>query len=311
MVIATGATLRSLPGTEGMGGVHGLRNIEDAIAIRRALDAGARTVVVGAGFIGSEVASAAQARGLEVTIVEALAKPLVRAAGDRMGEAIAALHERNGTRLLCGRAVRAVEGGDHVERVVLDDGTILPADLVVAGIGIAPSTGWLQGSGLDLSNGIVCDEKLWTGVDVIYAAGDVACWPNRVMEQTHRMENWTAAAEQGAAAARNALDPAGASAYETVPYFWSDWYDSRIQFVGSPDCDEVHVVDGDPAVDGRWVALYRRGPRLIGALTLNRPTEIMKYRGLILRQSSWDDALAFATARRDAARRRTLTESQA
>jgi NADPH-dependent 2,4-dienoyl-CoA reductase/sulfur reductase-like enzyme len=297
VVIATGATLRSLPGTEGMAGVCGLRTIDDAIAIRRALDDGARTVVVGAGFIGSEVASAAQARGLQVTIVEALPTPLVRATGDRMGEAIAALHERHGTRLLCGRAVQAVRGGDRVEEVLLDDGTVLHADLVVVGIGITPATDWLRGSGLDLSNGIVCDETLWTGVEGVYAAGDVACWPNPILGQTQRMENWTAAAEQGAAAARNALNPLGASAYGTVPYFWSDWYASRIQFVGSPDSDEVQVVDGDPVSDGRWVALYRRGRRLIGALTMNAPTEIMKYRGLILRHTSWEDALTFAATR--------------
>ncbi|MEH3034784.1 MAG: FAD-dependent oxidoreductase [Aeromicrobium erythreum] len=301
LVIATGSALRTLPGTDHLDGVHGLRTLDDAVAVRAALDAGARTVVVGAGFIGSEVAAGARKRGLDVTVVEALPTPLVRATGDRMGAAIAALHERHGTPLLCGRTVTAVEGDGRVERVVLDDGTVLPADLVVVGIGIVPSTGWLEGSGLTLDNGVVCDETLWTGVPGVYAAGDVASWPNPVMGERQRMENWTAAAEQGAAAARNAIDPDHAKPYGTVPYFWSDWYDVRIQFVGSPDADEVALVDGDPQAAGRWVALYRRGDRLVGALTVDGQTEVMKYRVMIGKGASWTDALEHAARRKQLA----------
>lgn len=301
LVIATGSKLRTIPGTEHLEGVHGLRSLDDALAVRRALDAGARTVVVGAGFIGSEIASSARKRGLDATIVEALATPLVRATGDQMGAAIAALHERNRTPLLTGRVVTGIEGDGTVERVVLDDGTVLPADLVVVGIGVVPAVDWLEGSGLTIDNGVLCDERLWTGVRGVYAAGDVASWWNPTMGEQQRMENWTAAAEQGAMAARNALDPDNARSYGTVPYFWSDWYDVRIQFVGSPDADEVVVVDGDPATGGRWVALYRRGARLIGALTVNGQTEIMKYRVIIQKDGLWDDALAFAEERRDLA----------
>jgi len=301
LVIATGAQPRMLPGCDGLAGVHALRTLDDSLAVRDALEAGARTVVIGAGFIGSEVAATARKRGLEATIVEALPTPLVRATGREMGAAIASLHERNGTTLRCGVGVRAVEGGTNVERVVLDDGTEIPADLVVVGIGVVPSVDWLAGSGLTLDNGIVCDETLWTGVPGVYAAGDVASWFNPVLGERQRMENWTAAAEQGATAARNALDPGNARPYGTVPYFWSDWYDVRIQFVGSPDADEVRLVDGDPAAGGRWVALYRRGDRLIGALTVNGQAEIMKYRGQILKQATWVDALAFAEKRRQLA----------
>jgi len=152
-----------------------------------------------------------------------------------------------------------------------------------------------------LDNGVVCDETLWTGVPGVYAAGDVARWFNPVMGELQRMENWTAAAEQGAAAARNAIDPDQAKPYGTVPYFWSDWYDVRIQFVGSPDADEVVVVDGDPEQDGRWVALYRRADRLVGVLTLNGQTQIMKYRVLIGKGGTWDDALAHAAKRKELA----------
>ena len=171
-------------------------------------------------------------------------------------------------------------------------------DLVVVGIGIVPATQWLEGSGLTLDNGVVCDETLWTGVPGVYAAGDVASWHNPAMGERQRMENWTAAAEQGAAAARNAIDPENAKPYGTVPYFWSDWYDVRIQFVGSPDADEVVLVDGDPDAGGRWVALYRRGERVIGALTVNGQTEIMKYRVMIQKGASWTEALEFAEKRK-------------
>lgn len=300
LVIATGSTPRLLPGTEGLDGVHPLRSLDDSRAVREALEAGARTVVIGAGFIGSEVAATARKRGLEATIVEALPTPLVRATGTEMGAAIASLHEQNGTALLCGTGVASIEGRGRVEKVVLADGREIPADLVVVGIGVIPNVDWLAGSGVPLENGVVCDETLWTGIPGVYAAGDVASWFNPTMGERQRMENWTAAAEQGAAAARNALDPDNAKPYGTVPYFWSDWYDVRIQFVGSPDADEVLLVDGDPAQGGRWVALYRRGDRLIGALTVNGQTEIMKYRVQIMKAGSWDDALAFAEARRRA-----------
>lgn len=190
LVIATGSKLRTLPDTEHLDGVHGLRTLDDSLAIRTALDAGARTVVIGAGFIGSEVAASAKKRGLSVTVVEALPTPLVRATGTEMGAAIASLHERNGTTLLCGTGVKGIEGDDgRVQRVVLHDGTHLDADLVVVGIGVSPNTDWLEGSGLTLENGVVCDETLWTGVPGIYAAGDVANWMNPMFGVRQRMEN--------------------------------------------------------------------------------------------------------------------------
>ncbi len=300
LVIATGSQLRTLPGSDHLDGVYGLRTLDDALAIRAALDGGARTVVIGAGFIGSEVASSARKRGVDVTVIESLPTPLVRATGSVMGAAIAALHERNGTSLLCGTGVRALEGDGRVERVVLDDGSIIEADLVVVGIGVTPCTSWLDGSGLALDNGVVCDVTLFTGTPGVYAAGDVANWPNPMFGVRQRMENWTAAAEQGSAAARNALDPDNAKPYSTVPYFWSDWYGSRIQFVGIPESEEVALVDGDADTDDRWTALYRQGDRLVGALTVNGQTVIMKYRRMIGQTCSWADALQFAQQRRTA-----------
>ncbi|MFF5985965.1 NAD(P)/FAD-dependent oxidoreductase [Prauserella flavalba] len=298
LVVATGATARTLPGADGIAGVHTLRTLDDAIAVRRALDAGARTVVVGAGFIGSEVASGARKRGLPVTIVEAAPTPLVRAIGAEMGEAVAGLHHRAGTELRCGVAVERLEA-EHgrIRRVHLSDGSTLEADLVVAGIGADPATGWLLSSGLECDNGIRCDATLAAdGAAGVYAAGDIARWYNPVFEQPMRIEHWTSAAEQGAVAARNALDPAAAMPYSTVPYFWSDWYTHRIQFVGVPGADEVRIVSGR-ADEDRFVALYRRGDRLTGVLTLNGRAIVMKYRGLLARRASWTDALEFAEQR--------------
>lgn len=293
LVLATGAHPRTLPG-EQLPGVHTLRTVEDARAIRRALDAGARTVVVGGGFIGSEVAAAARKRGLEVTIVEAADLPLVRAVGEQMAEVCAGLHARHGTELRCGVGVQAIEGDERVEQVVLADGTSLRAELVVVGIGAEPTTGWLADSGLDLDDGVICDQTLRTSAPGVYAAGDLARWHNPLFDRQMRLEHWTSAAEQGAAAARNALDPGSARPYATVPYFWSDWYADKLQMVGVGDADEVQLL-GDPDAD-RWLALYRRRDRLVGALSLNQPGRIMKYRALITRGATWDEALDFAAA---------------
>lgn len=289
LVIATGAKARGLAGFEHLAGVHTLRTLDDARAVRRALHDGARTVVVGAGFIGSEVASSARKRGQPVTVVEALPTPLVRAIGEVMGTACSALHTANGTVLRCGVTVTGLEGDGRVERVLLSDGTVLPADLVVVGVGAAPATGWLAGSGLALGDGVVCDRTLATSAAGVYAAGDVARWWNPLFERHMRLEHWTSAAEQGAVAGRNAVSRTATEPYETVPYFWSDWYGTRIQFVGVPEGDVESVGDGD-----RFVALYRHGDRLAGALAVNRPSLTMKFRALIRRWAGWDEALALA-----------------
>ncbi len=297
LVVATGGTARRLPGAEGIDGVHTLRTWDDAIAVRAALDDGARTVVIGAGFIGSEVASAARKRGLPATVVESLPVPLVRSVGEDMGHACARLHRDNGTDLLCDATVDAVEASDgRVTGVRLGDGTVVPADLVVVGIGVDPSTGWLEGSGLELherDRGVVTDATL-RAVEGVYAAGDVVHFPNALFDgEMMRLEHWTTAAEQGRLAAANALDPAAASELGTVPYFWSDWYGSRIQFVGRPQADEIRVVSEETG-DPRFLALYRRGDRLVGTITIDRPTQIMKYKRLIARGAGWGEALEFA-----------------
>jgi NADPH-dependent 2,4-dienoyl-CoA reductase/sulfur reductase-like enzyme len=299
LVIATGARARTIPAAKAVAGVHTLRSLEDAAAVRAALDAGARTVVVGAGFIGSEVASAARKRNLPVTMVEAADVPMVPAVGAEVGALLADVHRREGTDLRCGVTVKRIyRRQGRVRAVLLSDGSVIDADLVVVGVGAAPATEWLAGSGLELDDGVVCDETLAArGTDGVYAAGDIARWPNELFGTMMRVEHWTAAAEQGAAAARNAVGPGPPTPYVTVPYFWSDWYRHRIQFVGMAGADEVYVA----ATQDRIVALYRRQDRVVGALTLNGQAVVMKYRALIAKGASWDEALAFRPAVRQAA----------
>lgn len=297
LVIATGAHARTLPGTEGVAGVHTLRTVEDARAVRAALDAGARTVVVGAGFVGSEVASAAHARGLPVTVVEALDVPLSRSVGVEAGAVCADLHRAAGTDLRLGaRVARVTTAAGRATGVELEGGEVLAADLVVVGTGATPSTGWLAGSGVPLherDGGVLCDATLWTGLPGVYAAGDVAHWPHPLFDgDLMRLEHWTNAAEHGAAAATHALGLAEPKPVTSVPYFWSDWYGRRIQFVGTPVADEVLRVDD--GTDGRALLLYRRGDRLVGTMTVDRPAEIMKYRRLVASRPPLADALELA-----------------
>ncbi len=299
-LIATGVQARRLPRTDHLSGVHVLRNLDDAQNIRTALDSRARVVVIGAGFIGAEVASAAVKRGLEPIILEAAPTPLVRAVGEAGGSGLARMHARNGVDLRCGVAVSDLIGQDRVEAVRLADGTDIDADLVVVGIGAAPATDWLDGSGLQIDNGIVCDETL-RAADNVWAAGDVARWTNSLFDVPMRLEHWTNAGEQAVHAMENLLKPNEASPYEHVPYFWSDWYGQRIQFAGLA-IGEPHLVSGDWDSDD-LVALYRDGDRLIGVLAVNRRGDIMKYRVQISRRGTWDAALAFADKRNAAAAR--------
>jgi NADPH-dependent 2,4-dienoyl-CoA reductase/sulfur reductase-like enzyme len=317
LVLATGATPRALPGAEGIAGVHLLRTLDDSTALARALAAppeeadpggsgpadGVRLVVVGAGFIGAEVAATAHGLGARVTVVEALPVPLGRVLGEEMGAVCAALHRDNDVELRTGvgvaglRSVPASTGPDggarRVTGVELADGTVLDADVVVVGIGVVPVTDWLEGSGLEIGDGVVADERLFAA-DGVVVAGDVARWHDPVAGRTRRVEHWTNATEQGALSARNLLrGRAGAAAYRPVPYFWSDQYDVKIQVIGypSPD-DDVVVVDGS-LEDRRFVALYGRDGQLHAALGFGRPRQLMAYRHLLEAGAGFDEALAF------------------
>jgi NADPH-dependent 2,4-dienoyl-CoA reductase/sulfur reductase-like enzyme len=298
VIIATGSAPRALPNQPELDGVVMLRTLDDSLDLRRRLADHPKVVVIGAGFIGLEVAATAAQTGCSVTVLEFASAPLIRGLGSEMGEVVARVHERNGVTVRCGVPVTAILGDQRVTGVLLADGEIVPADVVVVGIGVAPATQWLAGSGLELRDGIVCDDCLRAAPGV-YAAGDCARWVNNLFGdagEEMRIEHWTNAAEQGAAAAGNLLSElAGADriAYAPVPFFWSDQFDSRIQFVGrAHGNDEIRVVAGD--LDGKFAALYGHGGRLRGVLGVSLPRTVMPYRKLLVEKASWDDAIGHA-----------------
>ncbi len=297
LVIATGARLRTLPGTDGRAGVFGLRTLDDALALRDAFDARpSRVAVVGAGFIGAEVAATARERGLDVTMIEALPVPHGRVLGDEMGSVCGDLHRDHGVDVRLGVGVSEVLGTDQVEGLRLDDGSVVIADVVVVGIGVVPNVEWLSGSGLTIDNGVVCDLTSLAAPHVV-AAGDVARWPNPAFGgEMMRVEHWDNAVEQAGHAARRLLAAdADAEPYSPIPYFWSDQYDRKIQLAGRPGPDdEVRVVVGSTE-ERRFLALYGRGGRLRAGLGMNRPRHVMQVRQLLVSGTSWNEALVWAS----------------
>jgi 3-phenylpropionate/trans-cinnamate dioxygenase ferredoxin reductase component len=308
LVIATGCAARRLPGTDGVAGLHVLRTLADCDALRAALGAGARrVVVVGGGFIGAEVASTCRGLDVEVTLVEALPVPLGRVLGDDIGAVLADLHREHGVDVRLGVGVEGFDtepdptpggAGARVRAVRLADGSTVEADVVVVGIGVVPNTGWLEGSGLHLDNGVVCDATTLAAPGVV-AAGDVARWPSTRAGGLVRVEHWDNAITMGQHAARRLLAelgrPGGAvEAYDPVPWFWSDQYDRKLQLAGHPvGADEVRVVDGSTD-ERRFVALYRRGDDLAAVLAMNRPRPVITFRRLLSEGAGWSEALVAA-----------------
>jgi NADPH-dependent 2,4-dienoyl-CoA reductase/sulfur reductase-like enzyme len=295
LVIATGASPRPLPNQPAMGGVCMLRTLDDALALRELLDARPKVVVIGAGFIGSEVAATCRTRGLDVTVLEALPQPLVRGLGSQLGAVLGAIHRDHGVDLRTGVAVESIVGNGIVEGVRLADGSSVAADVVVVGVGVVPQTSWLEGSGLTLDNGVVCDATCLAAPGIV-AAGDVARWPNPLFDgEVMRLEHWTNATEQGVHAASTLLaGEGGGKPFAPVPFVWSDQYDHKIQTVGVVSADaEVHIAHGTLA-DRQFVALFGKHGRLVGALGFSRPRHVMQYRRMIAERASWADALATA-----------------
>jgi len=308
VVIATGAQPRPLPGTEALGqrdGLFTLRTLDDSLALRAAVTSvdEARVVVIGAGFIGAEVASTCAGLGCRVTVLEALDVPLRNVLGSTIGAHFGQLHESHGVDLRTGVDISGVRPLDAAAPrsagrlvVELDTGETFPADVVVVGIGVIPATDWLADSGLTLDNGVVCDDRLFAA-DGIVAAGDVARWHWRRDdgEELIRIEHWQVAAEAGVAAAMSLLaGRAAAPAFSPVPYFWSDQYGIRLQVLGSPrGSDDIRVVDGSPE-EGKFVALFGRNDRLRAVMAIGKPRQLMGYRPLLQAGSSWAGALAHA-----------------
>ncbi|MTE18802.1 NAD(P)/FAD-dependent oxidoreductase [Streptomyces sp. TRM43335] len=292
LVVATGAAARPWP-TPAPAGVHTLRTLDDARALRRALAApDARLLVVGAGFLGSEVAAAAVRRGVPVTLVEAGTLPLVRAVGTAVGEFVARLHREAGIDLRTGTRVRSLTGTDRVTGAHLDDGTHVPATVVLAALGAVPRTAWLRGSGLLLDGAVVCDEfgralaEDGTVVPGVVAVGDASRRPHPLAPGTLHLGHWSAAVEHSALAARVLLrreaDGAPPEPPATVPSFWSDLHGVRIRSLGLPHlADEARTVEYDPP-GRRLVVSYHRAGEPVGVLAVNRAGRLAAHRPLLV-----------------------------
>lgn len=297
VILACGARPRLLPGVDLADGMYVLRTLADAERLRDHLGRGpTRVVVIGAGFIGSEVAATARGLGHDVAVVEALDLPLARALPNVIGELCADLHRSHGIDVRLGVGVEGVETGDdgRVMAVRLAGGELLEADVVVVGIGVQPNTEWLDGSGLIIDNGIVCDETTLAAPGVV-AAGDVARWPNALFDETMRVEHWDNAVAMGQHASRRLLAGDGpGEPFTPVPYFWSDQYDRKIQMAGRarPD-DVIEVVEGS-FDERRFVAIIGRGDRLVGVIAMNRPPAIPRWTARIADRMSLAEARSLA-----------------
>ena len=274
LVIATGAAPRTLPAFAGFENVATLRTLEDSQALRATLAGGGRLLIVGAGFIGQEVAAAARATGAAVTVVEAEPLPLRALLGERIGRWFADLHAGEGVELALGQTVARVHGPDRVDAVTLDDGRRIETDHVLLGVGVRPDLRWLAGSGL-ASDGIRADASGRTGLPDVYAAGDAAAFHDPYLRRHALTGHWESAGRQGAAVAEAiAGRPPGPPALSS---FWSDQYGTRIQYLGHAQLADSVSFDGDPG--GRdFVALYRRGGTPVGALVVGRPKALPELR---------------------------------
>lgn len=289
LVVATGSTPRSVPGLEPRPGAHVLRTAADAAAIREACTLGTRMVVVGGGFIGAEVAWTAHLLGCSVTVVEMLPALMVRGLGPDIGAAFTRRSVAVGIDVRLGVGVAALEGADRVDGVRLTDGSLVAADVVVLGLGTVPETSWLDNSGLDLRDGVICDEHLAAvGAEDVFAVGDVARWRSERHGEDVRVEHWTNAVETATVVARNLTgDPA---VHDPVPYVWSDQLGGRLQVFGRvhPQ-DEVRVVFGE--LDSAFVAITGGEDGLQAVVGFGALKQLMPYRRLLAAGAGWGAAL--------------------
>lgn len=294
LVIATGSVARPSPYAGELRGVHTLRTATDADRMRPELDAAKRVVIIGAGFIGLEVAAVASGLGKAVTVVEVADIPLAQVLGDTFGIHLSTIHRSRGVELVTGVTVSgvtmsAVDGA--VSGIALSDGSELPADVVLVAIGSRPAVDWLIGSGLDVSAGVRCDQTCAVeGAEDVVAAGDVASWINPLYDRRMRVEHWTNAIEQGTYAAKRLLgrhDPAG---FLSAPYFWSDQYGMRLQSIGTTlDHDESVVLDRD---GDRLVMAYGRNGQVTCVAGINAGATVMKHRAGVLKGLPMRDLVA-------------------
>lgn len=290
LLIATGVRPRAWPGTVGLRGVHVLRTVDDTVAFKAAAHEAERVVVIGAGFLGTEAAATLRGLGIAVTLVDPSPAPMLRQVGPVVADLLAGLHAEHGVDLRLGTTVRGIDRyDDRVTGVRLDDGARIGTTCVLVAIGTTPATEWLAGSGLDLADGVGCDA--WCrAAPGVFAAGDVARWYHRGRGTSLRVEHRTNATEQAMAAARAML--AEGEPYEPVPYFWSDQYDTKLQAYGETTGADRFAVVGGSVEERRFVALYGRSDRVVGALGWRSPRELLRARTLVAAGASWQEAVA-------------------
>ncbi|OIN82051.1 NAD(P)/FAD-dependent oxidoreductase [Mycobacterium malmoense] len=280
LVIATGLVPRRIPAFPDLEGIRVLRSFDESLALREHASAARRAVVIGAGFIGCEVAASLRSLGVDVVLVEPQPTPLASVLGERIGELVARLHRAEGVDVRLGVSVAEVRGEGRVDTVVLTDGTELTADLVVVGIGSRPATAWLDGSGVDIDSvdsGVVCDEAGRTSAPNVWAVGDVASWRDSTGHQV-RVEHWSNVADQARVMVPAMLGQDAPPAV-VVPYFWSDQYDVKIQCLGEPEAtDVVHLVEDDGR---KFLAYYERDGVLVGVVGGGVPGKVMRVRAKI------------------------------
>jgi len=281
LIIATGVRPRRLPAGHELAGVHVLRDHPDVAALRAAFAGTPRVVIVGGGFLGLEVAAAARGLGLDVTVIEPLAQPMIRQVGPMIGAEVARLHREHGVDLRTGVGVTELMGeGGVLTGVALTDGSVAAAECALVAIGAVPATEWLGTSGLTIGDGVECDE-FCRAAPGIYAAGDVASWVNPRYQRRMRVEHRMNATEQGRAAAVNLLK-GDVQPFAPLPYFWSDQYNVKIQVHGHrSDGAEAAIEEGSPA-EGKFVALYREDGAPTAVLGWNSPARLIRYRKLLL-----------------------------
>ncbi|MFE0647699.1 NAD(P)/FAD-dependent oxidoreductase [Streptomyces sp. NPDC059534] len=288
LVVATGAHPVTLPGAEGVAGVHLLRTLDDAVRLGPVLERRHTVVVVGAGWIGAEFATAAREAGCAVTVVEAAALPLTGALPDEVAAPMAEWYAANGAELLTHARVDTVEPG----RVVLADGRSLPADAVVVGIGARPATGWLAGSGvaLDPSGAVTADDRLRTSLPDVYAVGDCASFPSARYGERLLVHHWDNAL-QGPRTVAATIAGADPGPYDPVPYFWSEQFGRFVQYAGHHAGADELLWRGDPA-DEAWSVLWLRDGAPVALLAVGRPRDLAQGRKLIEAATPVDPARA-------------------
>ncbi|MDT0276364.1 NAD(P)/FAD-dependent oxidoreductase [Blastococcus goldschmidtiae] len=284
LVIATGSRARTL--SAGNEHVAFLRSVDDAVALRERLGAAEHVAIIGAGFIGLEVAATVTEMGRRATVIEVAPAPLARVLGDEVGVWFRNFHARRGVPIRCGTHAVSVEAVRTGYRVNLGNGDVVAADLVVGALGATPAIDWLRDSGIALSDGVLCDRSLRANAPGVVAAGDVARWFNPLFDEDMRVEQWTNAVDQGRHAARVLLGAPGA--YAPVPYFWSDQFDARMRFVGRANgAEQVHV---ESVTDDSLVAVFGRNGVQVGALCVNATSRLPHHRAAIAEKRAYAEA---------------------